>query len=174
MQTEGRTQIVALVAFLASSLDFATKELALRNLDSNPVKIFGSFLRLHLLFNSGAAFSLAPSATYFFSLFSIFIAILTIYLLQKWNVISRGWQIVAGLILGGITGNLIDRLFRPPYLLRGNVIDWIELPHWPIFNLADSSIFMAALIACILTIRNISPTSRNSKNEPRNGNKPHE
>jgi signal peptidase II len=157
MQAEGRTSIVLIVAFLASTFDFATKQLALTYLGDNPVKILGSFLKFHLLFNSGAAFSFAPSATYFFSLFSIAIALFAIYLLRAKKITAKGWLVVAGLVLGGIAGNLIDRLFRAPYLLRGSVVDWIELPHWPTFNLADSSIFMAALIACILTIRNIPP-----------------
>ena len=74
---------------------------------------------------------------------------------------------VAGLVLGGITGNLIDRLFRPPYLLRGNVVDWIEIPHWPTFNLADASIFIAALLACILTLRNIPPVNPRKVDENR-------
>jgi signal peptidase II len=112
--------------------------------------------------NSGAAFSLAPSATYFFSLFSIAVAIFTLYLLRSNKITSKAWQLVSGLVLGGITGNLIDRLFRAPYLLRGSVVDWIELPHWPTFNVADSSIFLAAILACILTIRNISPNSAKS------------
>jgi signal peptidase II len=39
----------------------------------------------------------------------------------------------------------------------GHVIDWIQLPNWPVFNLADSAIVVAASIAVILSIRNISP-----------------
>jgi signal peptidase II len=41
--------------------------------------------------------------------------------------------------------------------LQGHVIDWIQLPNWPVFNIADSAIVIAAAIAMILTIRNISP-----------------
>jgi signal peptidase II len=138
-------------------------------LDDSPVRILGSFLKFHLLFNSGAAFSFAPSATYFFSFFSVAIALFAIFLLRTKKVTSKGWLVVAGLVLGGIAGNLIDRLFRAPYLLRGSVVDWIELPHWPTFNLADSSIVVAALIACILTIRNIPPNySKTSKVDDEN------
>jgi signal peptidase II len=39
----------------------------------------------------------------------------------------------------------------------GHVIDWIELPHWPVFNLADTAIVVAASLAVVLSIRNISP-----------------
>jgi signal peptidase II len=64
---------------------------------------------------------------------------------------------VGGLLLGGILGNLTDRIFREPSFLQGHVIDWIQLPNWPVFNIADSAIVIAAAIAMILTIRNISP-----------------
>jgi signal peptidase II len=49
--------------------------------------------------------------------------------------------------------------------LYGHVIDWIEIPNWPIFNIADSAIFIAAGIAIILTTKNISPTAKSGNNE---------
>ncbi len=48
------------------------------------------------------------------------------------------WALALGLLLGGALGNLVDRLFRAPAPLRGHVVDWIHLHHWPVFNLADS------------------------------------
>jgi signal peptidase II len=172
MQTKRRTplinpinklrvhRIIIWVAFLSCGLDIASKKIVLDSLGSEPKKIVGSFLQLHLAFNSGAAFSIAPSATYFFTLFSLAIALLTIFLSKKIN--SRPWAYVSGLILGGIGGNLLDRVFRAPSFLRGDVIDWIQVPHWPIFNLADCAISFAALLACILTFRDIHPTQSDS------------
>ena len=75
------------------------------------------------------------------------------------RITSPGWAYVAGLVLGGVFGNLSDRIFREPGFLYGHVIDWIEVPNWPIFNVADSSISIAAGIAILLTIKNISPTA---------------
>ncbi len=129
--------------------------MALEFLGAEPKKILGSLLQFHLAYNSGAAFSLAPNATLFFSIFSLIIAITTLRLVR--NLESKPWAVVAGLVLGGITGNLLDRIFRPPGFLRGSVVDWIQVPHWPTFNVADSSIFIAAILACILSIRNIQP-----------------
>jgi signal peptidase II len=63
--------------------------------------------------------------------------------------------------MGGILGNLTDRIFREPGLLRGHVIDWLQLPHWPIFNIADSAIVIAAVISMVLSARNISPITKN-------------
>ena len=81
------------------------------------------------------------------------------------RITSAWWAYVAGLVLGGVLGNLTDRIFRAPGFLYGHVIDWIELPHWPIFNVADSAIFIAAGIAILLTIKNISPTVKSGNNE---------
>ena len=60
-------------------------------------------------------------------------------------------------MLGGVLGNLTDRLFRSPGFLKGEVIDWLELTRWPVFNLADSAIVIAAFLAIVLTIRNVGP-----------------
>ena len=62
-----------------------------------------------------------------------------------------------GLALGGILGNLSDRIFRAPGFFTGHVIDWIEIPNWPVFNIADSAIVVATAIAVVLSIKNISP-----------------
>lgn len=65
-----------------------------------------------------------------------------------------------GLVLGGSLGNLTDRIFRGGGgAFRGHVIDWIALPHWPIFNLADSAIVIAAVLATFLSFRNVTPNA---------------
>jgi signal peptidase II len=144
------------IAWAVWLLDFATKVWAINNLSaSNPTKIIGDFLRLTLIRNSGAAFSLAQGATIIFTLFAIFVVAAIAYFAPR--VTSRGWSVVLGLALGGVLGNLTDRIFRSPGYFTGHVIDWIELTHWPVFNLADTAIVVAAGIAVILSIRNISP-----------------
>jgi signal peptidase II len=144
------------IAWAIWLLDFATKSWALNSLDSrNPVKLLGDFLQLTLLKNSGAAFSLAQGATVIFTIFAILVVAAIAYYSIK--ITSFGWSIVLGLALGGVLGNLTDRIFRSPGFFTGHVIDWIQLPNWPVFNLADSAIVVAASIAVILSIRNISP-----------------
>jgi signal peptidase II len=144
------------IAWAIWLLDFATKSWALNTLDSrNPVKLIGNFLQLTLYKNSGAAFSLAQGATIIFTFFAISVVAAIAYYSIK--ITSFGWSIVLGLALGGILGNLTDRIFRAPGFFTGHVIDWIQLPNWPVFNLADSAIVVAASIAVILSIRNISP-----------------
>jgi signal peptidase II len=73
---------------------------------------------------------------------------------------STGWAVVLGAIVGGAVGNLIDRLVRSPGPLRGHVVDWIYLHHWPIFNVADSSIVIAAILAVILSLLGVGLDGR--------------
>ena len=146
---------LARIALLVFICDFGSKSLAIRTLSGSPKRIIGSFLELELTSNSGAAFSLATSATLFLSLLSIG-AIAAIYIFVK-SITSRAWAIALGFLLGGICGNLSDRIFRSPYWLKGAVTDWIKLPHWPVFNLADTSIVISAATIGLLLIKNVKP-----------------
>ena len=174
LQTEGRTALtlrrkypiwrsVLLVAALIWAIDFATKNWAINYLeDQNPRKIFGNFLQLTFAKNSGAAFSFATRGTILLTIFSIVVILAIGYWSPR--LTSRRWGLVLGFVLGGTLGNLSDRIFRAngrTGVFKGEVIDWIQLPHWPVFNLADSSIVIAALIASYLSIRNISPITIN-------------
>ena len=144
------------IAWAIWLIDLATKSWALANLDSRtPVKILGSFLQLTLIKNSGAAFSFAEGATIVFSIFACVVVAAIAYFAPK--LTSKGWSVVLGLALGGILGNLTDRIFREPGFFTGHVIDWIELPNWPVFIAADSAIVVAAVIAIVLSMKNISP-----------------
>jgi signal peptidase II len=138
--------------------DFLTKIWALSALTSSPRKILGTNLQLILVKNSGAAFSFATSFTILFSLLALAVVAAITYYAPR--ITSQGWLISLGLLLGGVLGNLTDRIFRQPGFLNGSVIDWIQIPHWPVFNLADSAITVAALFALSLSLRNISPITR--------------
>jgi len=139
--------------------DFATKTWALTSLSSNePRKIIGSFLQLTLVHNPGAAFSFATGFTLVFSLLALAVVVAVVYFAPK--ITSGGWQLCIGLLLGGVLGNLTDRIFREPSFLNGHVIDWIQIPSWPVFNLADSAICIAAFIAFVLSLRNVPPITR--------------
>ena len=145
-----------LVAALTWGLDLATKIWAVNTLSArNPVELFGSFFQLTLVRNPGAAFSFATGATIVFTCISIAAVITIVYYSVK--ITSLGWATALGLLLGGVLGNLTDRLFRSPGFLKGEVIDWLELTHWPVFNLADSAIVVAAFLAIVLSIRNVGP-----------------
>lgn len=63
------------------------------------------------------------------------------------------WLITLGALGGGIAGNLTDRLFREPGFGVGHVIDFIAVPNFAIFNLADSCIVVSIIVIVILVMR---------------------
>jgi len=147
------------VAWFVWILDLATKIWAVNTLSSRSnVKILGSFFQLTLVRNPGAAFSFATGATVFLTIFAILVLLTILYYAPQ--ITSKGWAVVLGLVMGGILGNIVDRIFREPGMLRGHVVDWMQLPYWPIFNIADSAIVIAALIAVVLSARNIPPITK--------------
>ncbi|MHB8452855.1 MAG: signal peptidase II, partial [Mycobacteriales bacterium] len=68
---------------------------------------------------------------------------------------SVAWAVSLGLLLGGAAGNLVDRLLRSPGPFRGQVVDWIDVRIWPVFNLADSAITIGGLLAVLLAVRGL-------------------
>lgn len=147
------------VAWFVWVLDLATKLWAVNTLsDRSNIKLIGDFFQLTLVRNPGAAFSVAEGATIFLTLFGFLVMGVIFYYSTK--ITSRGWSVVLGLAMGGILGNLVDRVFREPGVLRGHVIDWLQIPNWPVFNIADTAIVAAAALSMILSLRNIPPASR--------------
>ena len=67
-----------------------------------------------------------------------------------------------GDLLGGVLGNLTDRVFRDPAFLRGHVVDFLQLPNWPVFNVADMCINIAAAVIVIQAVRGVSHSERAS------------
>jgi signal peptidase II len=121
-------------------LDQITKFLAISSLQLNtPVPLIKNFLNLTLVHNRGAAFGFFQNQLLMFVLISILvIAFIFHNLKNKKNSVI--FKLSLSLILGGAIGNLIDRL------RFGFVIDFLDLRIWPVFNLADSAITIAALL----------------------------
>jgi signal peptidase II len=117
------------------------------------VHVVDGLLTLQLVRNSGAAFSLGTSLTVVFTLIAV--GVIIFILRTSRQLRSLPWAITLGLLLGGATGNLTDRLLRSPGLFRGDVVDWIQLPHWPVFNVADSAIVCGGALAVLLAARGI-------------------
>ena len=139
-------------AGLVYVLDVVTKHLAVTRLDpGDPVQVVGDVLRLTLVRNPGAAFSAGTSFTLVLSLVAV-VAVVVVLVLAR-RVGSPGWAVALGLLLGGVAGNLTDRLLRSPGVLRGHVVDFLQLPNWPVFNVADISINCAAALIVILSLR---------------------
>ena len=128
------------VAALVVALDQATKHWALQVLDDGPVDLVGS-LRLKLVFNDGAAFSLGAGRTTLISIVGIALAGYLVHL--GWRADRRRWAVGLGVLLGGALGNLTDRALRAgDGLLGGHVVDFIDLQWWPVFNVADAALWI--------------------------------
>jgi signal peptidase II len=126
----------------------ASKIIVVATLSHREIKVVPGVLTLLVLRNSGAAFSIGTSMTVVFTLIAA--GVIFFILRTSRRLRSLPWAVTLGLLLGGATGNLTDRLLRSPGLFRGDVVDWIQLPHWPVFNVADSAIVCGGTLAVLL------------------------
>jgi signal peptidase II len=135
--------------------DQLTKAWVSANLEPDqPRDLIGSVLRLHLTHNSGAAFSIATGMTWVLTVIASVVVVFILFTARRLG--SLGWALALGLLLGGALGNLTDRLFRAPGPGRGEVVDFLQLPNFPIFNIGDSAIVTAAVLIAVLAFRGIS------------------
>jgi signal peptidase II len=136
-------------AALVIATDQLIKYLVVRHLAGRPpVRLIGDFLQFRYATNSGGAFSLLTGAPVFFALMAIVVIGGILYASGR----ARGLPIAValGLLLGGAVGNLLDRLLRGDHPLRGEVVDFIKVGPWPVFNLADSCIVVGGILLALL------------------------
>jgi signal peptidase II len=146
-----RLGALLVVAAVAYALDQVTKVVAVDRLTGrDPVELLGGLLTLRLIRNPGAAFGLAGGATVVFSIVAVVVAVMILRTAR--HLRSVPWAIALGLLLGGAVGNLTDRVVRTPGVLRGHVVDFLELPNWPVFNVADMAICGGAALIVVLTL----------------------
>jgi signal peptidase II len=153
-QPRRRVGVLVGVALFVLALDIVTKITVVAKLsDRPPIRLLGGFLHLLVDRNPGAAFSIGIGLTAVYSVIAILVIVVILRTARR--IRSVGWAITLGLLLGGATGNLADRIFRAPGLFRGWVVDWIQIPHWPVFNLADSAIVCGGILAVLLSARGL-------------------
>jgi lipoprotein signal peptidase len=147
-----RVRILFVIAAAVLALDIASKAIVVATLsDRAPVRLLGGLLTLRESRNSGAAFSIGTSMTVVFTLIAVGVIVFIVRASRRIN--SLPWAVALGLLLGGAMGNLTDRIFRSPGPFRGWVVDWIEVPHWPVFNLADSAIVCGGVLMVLIATR---------------------
>lgn len=150
----GRTRLVLVTALVVLVVDAISKAIVVASMDlGDTVRLIGGVLKIDYTRNAGAAFSIGTGATVLFT--GVAVLVVAVIVRQARRLVSRSWAVTLGLLLGGALGNLVDRLFRSPGPFRGHVVDWIELPHWPVFNLADSAIVIGTVVAVLLATRGI-------------------
>jgi signal peptidase II len=148
-----RIGVLIAVAVLVLAADAITKAIVVSHLrEDQPVHLIGNVLMLWLTRNPGAAFSVGTGETAVFTLIAFAVIVYIARTARK--LYSLGWAIALGLLLGGATGNLTDRIFRAPGMFRGDVVDWIAVTrYYPIFNLADSAIVCGGILTVLLAMR---------------------
>ena len=119
-------------------VDQATKAWAVTTLADGPIVIIDGVLNLRLFFNTGASFSLFAKGGAIIGLVVIGVVIMIFLALREAG--HRLDAIALGLVLGGAIGNLLDRLFRGSGFLDGAVVDFINVPFFATFNVADIAI----------------------------------
>ena len=137
------------LAVLAFVLDQASKLAVVKMLPFGyPGVEITPFFNLVHVYNKGAAFSFLADQggwqRWFFAVLAFAICGLLIHWLRKQSVTQRWSGIAYSLIIGGALGNVFDRL------VLGHVVDFLDFYwqrfHWPAFNLADSFIFIGAVM----------------------------
>ena len=113
----------------------------------NPVAALERWVSLTYVTNTGAAFGLFPDHGVIFMVIAVVVIVAIIFYYRylpgdQWLV-----QASLGLQLGGALGNLVDRL------RYGHVIDFIDFKVWPVFNVADSSVFVGVVILAFYLLR---------------------
>ena len=146
--------LFALVAAAAYSLDLLTKQLAVTRLADGDVAVAGDWFVLHLTRNPGAAFSTGTRYTVLLSCLAIVAVAVTLWFARRLR--NLWWAVALGLLLGGVAGNLTDRLLREPGPMRGHVVDMFMVPNWPVFNVADICINLAAGLILVQTFRGVA------------------
>jgi signal peptidase II len=136
---------VGVVAAVVIVLDQLSKELLRRSLALGAAStVIPGVLRFVRTTNSGVAFSAFSGSVVLVTALAVAVMALLLAFFARLGGQRLLW-LPTGMVVGGALGNLIDRL------RLGAVTDFIKLPHWPAFNLADSAITLG-VIALVLMI----------------------
>ncbi|WP_181905858.1 signal peptidase II [Microbacterium bovistercoris] len=145
--------IVAVLAAVVLAADQFVKHLTITYLPyGKAVPVLGDFLQLFYVRNPGAAFSIGSGATWIFTTALAIVAVVIVW--KAFGLRSRLWAVVLGCLLGGVLGNLTDRVFRDPGFPVGEVVDMISMP-WmmpAIFNVADIFIVTGMISVALLVL----------------------
>lgn len=135
-------KIVFLSTFFIA-IDQITKYLAETYLQ-NDIPLYFEWLSFSLHYNTGIAFSIPIPQWILIPFIFLFLGAITFFLRDHIKKHNTWHVIIASCIFAGACGNLIDRI------IRGAVVDFIRVGWWPVFNIADSLIFIGASLLILL------------------------
>ncbi|MCT1368451.1 signal peptidase II [uncultured Kocuria sp.] len=144
------------------TLDQVSKHMVVSHMtEGQVIPVVDGVLWWRFIRNPGAAFSMGESITWIFTIVMAVVACVVVFYLPRAR--SRAWILGLFGLLAGVLGNLTDRLFREPGFGRGHVVDFISVPHFAIFNVADSCITVSIVVLAILMLRGVPLDGRTSE-----------
>ncbi|WP_309080128.1 signal peptidase II [Zhihengliuella sp.] len=147
--------VAAAVFTIAVVLDQTTKAVVESTMSlGQKIPVIDPVLSWHYILNPGAAFSIGTDVTWIFTILQAAVVVYVATLLRK--VRHLPWALALGGVAGGAAGNLIDRLFREPSFGMGHVVDFIALPDFAVFNVADSFVVCSMIGVCLLIFRGVN------------------
>jgi signal peptidase II len=151
-----RTALLLMTALAVLVVDQLSKAAArefLLSRGANSVPLLGEWVRITHVENAGAAFGLLQNQTFLFILIGVIVVAGIVFGHRLLPTHRMTMALCLGLQLGGASGNLIDRL-----RYDGHVFDFIHVPPWPVFNVADSAIVVGTLILAYHLLFNSTST----------------
>lgn len=153
------TAIICAIALVVVGIDQWTKWWAEQSLAGRPpVQVVGELLQFTFVRNPGGSFSIGTGSTWIFTVVATVVVVAIVWYSRK--VTSVRWLIALGVLLGGAAGNLVDRVVQPPGPGVGHVVDFLQLPNWPVFNVADMGVVAGAIGIVVLSLMGVEPTPR--------------
>ena len=140
-----------IIAFFFFIIDLLSKQIIVKVLEEGKsIKLINNFFYLTYTKNTGAAWSILENQRILLLIITVIVLFLINRIINK-EELNKLETISFGMIIGGIVGNLFDRIFFH------YVIDFLDFKifgyNYPIFNLADTFIVIGIIIMIIISIR---------------------
>jgi signal peptidase II len=143
---------VVVVGVLVVVVDQLTKWWAVERLADGPIDVIWT-LRFNLVRNEASAFSIGGGSWWGPLVSVVALAVIVVLVWQAQAATSRWAAVAAGLVAGGALGNLIDRAARSDSgLLRGGVVDFVDVQWWPVFNVADAAVVIGVVLLLVTSL----------------------
>lgn len=143
---------LAIISLVCIIIDQIIKVVITTNIEfAHSINVINNFFRITYLQNTGAAWSILSGNRILLIIVTIIALGIIYYVFLKDKKIKNYESILLGLLLGGIIGNLIDRV------RFGYVIDYLDFNlfsyHYPVFNFADICIVISIIILVIISLK---------------------
>lgn len=135
------------IAILLIAFDQISKYLVVNNMTlSQSIPVIRNIFHITYVINYGAAFGIFKNQRVFFILITIVILAILIVIYKQINFHNKLSKIAFTLVISGALGNLIDRI------RLGYVVDFFDFRIWPVFNIADMSIVIGAILLSVFLV----------------------